>query len=488
MQLLTRPSIQLGSRERFVSKPEVDRLDTQEKCTLLVNDVFEMDPGEFGRWDLGLLNLLCAPALEGSENLDIPRCLERLDHLTAYVKAGTERNRHRFREDPDYGHCEPMWRMALLVTLVKRDFGAAYDPEVRADLEAKRYSPFTDSRNVFIHGLLADDPKRRWGCCSSIPVLVAAIARRLGYPVGLAVAGGHIYARWDNGGSMCFNIEASNAAGMTVQSDEDYRTIHGPLTAEQERSGFYLRTFYPAEEFAQFCKARVSCLCDTGRYAETFLWSARALQFAPDDSVFAQHAYEIADMAIKHRYRQKYPKRPIPPPERNEEFFFIIGEFTTMPERSQFLAIAAHCAERWGEIDKARDLYVEAARQNFFGNNEQRDLQRFLKKYGGKRRTGPLLPPSKDIGQSRQIRLSGCRPEEEALILRRLADQWEREDELLKARDALHDLYLFDPCDAEVFQRARNIERRERFGEQLKKALAKQARRKAAQETKALFG
>lgn len=448
----------------------------------LLDDLLETHPAEFGRKDFALLNLLCAPTLPGSEKLDIARCLARLDGLTAFVNASTERNLYRCPNDPDYGHSEPMWRMALLVTLVKRDFGAAYDPDVRADLDANRHSLFTDSRNVFIHGLLADDPQRRWGSCSSIPVLVAAIARRLRYPVGLAVTRRHIYARWDNGEGTCFNVEASNPLGMTVETDDLYRSFHGPMTSAEERSGFYVRSLYPAEEFSLFLKARVWCLQDAGRYAETLLWSARALQFAPDDPHFAQDAYASADLAIKHRYRKKYPTRPIPPPERNEEFFCNLGELLRVEERSLFLTIVAHHAEALGQPDRARTYYEEACRQNFHGNNEQRDLQRFLRRHGPKRRSGPLLPP-KDIAQPRRIKLS-CRPQDEFLTLHDLVDQFERDGEFLKARDTLHDLYLFDPTDADVFHRARMIEQRPRFQEQLSAMI--EERRRVLQQPAAL--
>jgi len=56
-----------------------------------------------------------------------------------------------------------------------------------------------------------------------------------------------------------------------------------------------------------------------------------------------------------------------------------------------------------------------------------------------------------DVGQPRRIKLPNCPPGLEYDVLRRLADQFERQGELLKARDTLHDLYLFDPCDVEVF-------------------------------------
>jgi hypothetical protein len=79
--------------------------------------------------------------------------------------------------------------------------------------------------------------------------------------------------------------------------------------------------------------------------------------------------------------------------------------------------------------------------------------------------------PPKNLGRPRQFKLS-CPVDKEAVFLRRLADEFERRGELLKARDALHDLYMFDPADAEVFSRARVIEERPQFQEQLERAIA----------------
>lgn len=463
-------------------------LSTVDGCSTLLQDLLETDPADIGQYDVGLLNLLCAPNLTGSEGLDVARCMARLDHLTAFVKASTERSIGSYRSDPHYGHCEPMWRMSLLVTRIKLDYGAAYDPDVAADLQRGDESPFIDAHNVFIHGLLDDDPKRRWGSCSSIPVLVAAVARRLGYPVKLAINRKHVYARWDDGEGFAFNIEASNPAGMTIQSDEFYRAdpFYGPPLNEKETaSGLYVRSLTPAEEFGVFLQMRSGSLHDMARYDQTLLWSARSLQFSPTQPYFSGKAYEWAELGIKHRYRQKYPDRPIPPIERNHEFFYNPGELLRIEERSLFLTIVAHYSEYLGEIDEARSYYENAARQNFHGNNEQRDLQRFLKKYDLKRRPGPPLWP-KNIGQRRRMKLPDCPPAEEADVLHRVADRFERNGEPLKARDTLHDLYLFDPCDADVFQRARALERQPLFQHQLKSLIAE--RRRALQQSKQVTG
>jgi len=435
----------------------------------LLDDLLEIDPAYFGKKDLALLNLLCAPTLTGSEHLDIQRCLSRLDRLAAYVKTTTERNLYRFPQDPDYGHCEPMWRMGMLVTCIKLHFGATYDPVVKAELDQDGHSPFIDSRNVFIHGLLDDDAKRRWGSCSSIPVLVAAVSRRLGYPVRLAVNRRHVWARWDDARGLIFNIEASNLAGMTVESDDHFRNqMFGPLTDDEARSGFYVRQLTAAEEFALFLKDRVWCLRDMHRCAETFLWSARALQFSPDDPHFAKCAYETAELAIKQRVRQKYPTRPIPP--SNHEFVFNLTEFTTQHERPLFLTIAGHLDELDKNLDKAREFYEDACRLNPYGNNEQRDLQRFLRKHNlPSRRSGPIMPPKHCL--PRFFKLPNAAPEREAILLLDLANEFEWKGEMLKARKALIDLYMFDPCDAELYGRLRAIERRPEFQTELKEDL-----------------
>ncbi len=452
-----------GSDVPLAIPSDPSALASADNCQRVLNDLLETAPSEFGRQDMGLLNLLCAPALPGSENLDMPRCLSRLDSLTAFVKAGIERNRHHFASDPTYGHSEPMWRMAMMVTLIKLDYGAAYHPKARADLEAGIDAPFTDSKEVFIHGLLDDDRNRRWGTCASIPVLVAAVARRLGYPVGLAVTRNHVYCRWENG--CCFNIEASNPAGMTSPADEHYRDeLRGGLAPAERQSGYFCRTLHPAEEFAVFLKNRVACLLDAARYEETMLWSARALQFAPDDPNFPKTAYYGLDLAMKTRLKRIHPEQKIPAPD--QPCFFNVGDLLRVQERCLHLTITAHYKEHLGELDEARHAYEDACRQNVYGHNEQRDLHRFLRKHKVPRRTGSLMPP-KNLGQPRRFKLM-CEEHEEADLLRRMISQFERNGEMLKARNAMLDLYTFDPCDADLYQRLRATERHPKFQMELK--------------------
>ena len=452
--------------------PERSPLQTIEGCREVLNELLETPPQAFGGLDLGLLNLVCAPSLPGSESLDIPKCLARLECLTHFVKSQTEQNLHRRHADPEFRHSESMWRMAMLVTLVKRDFGASYSPSARDDLLAGLNTPFSDSREAFIHGLLDGDPARRWGTCTAIPVLIVAVARRLRYPVSLAVTRTHVYARWENG--EVFNIEASNPAGMTSQPDDYYRSKNGGLSPEEEQSGHYLRTLFPVEEFALFLQTRVWHLRDAARYDETLLWAARALQFCPTDPYFPKVAHHVADLAMKHRLRRARPEQKIPSPEDPEPFFFNVGDLLALRERSLFFTIVAHYKESLGELVAARQLYEDACRQNFHGNNEQRDLQRFLRKHKLPPRKGTQFWPA-NIGLPRWIKVPWP-PEQEESYLVRAFNQRFRDGQVLMARDALRDLYMFDPGNAELFQRARDLEQHPMFQPQLK-AYIEQRRR-----------
>src|SRR5271154_6582752 len=106
----------INCRPGFRLKVGDNLLSSPEGCTAAIHDLFETPPMGLAGRDIAALNLLCARELPGSEKLDIPKCRAQLDRLASFVKDGTQRNLHRFRNNPDYGHCEPMWRMAHLVT------------------------------------------------------------------------------------------------------------------------------------------------------------------------------------------------------------------------------------------------------------------------------------------------------------------------------------------------------------------------------------
>lgn len=105
----------------------LSRTPTDEKWTLAA--LLVLKSHQIEELDIAVTNLLCAEGLRGSENLDLDKSLDRLDEMAARVRLETDRNMHRFRSNPaEYGNSEPYFRMAMLVTVLRQDFGIVYNP------------------------------------------------------------------------------------------------------------------------------------------------------------------------------------------------------------------------------------------------------------------------------------------------------------------------------------------------------------------------
>ncbi len=208
--------------------------------------------------DIAFMNLLCAEGLRGSEKLNVKECLARLDGIAKQVKFETDRHYYRFRQKPDeFNQSEGYYRMMMMATVIQQDFGIHYNPaRVRLPFEPQETSEefFSNSQDIFIHGLTRE---KGTGTCSSMPVFFVAVGRRLGYPLKLVRAKGHLFARWDEG-QRSFNIEGTSV-GFVAHPDEYYRSWPFPFTAEEEQAESYLKPLTPAQELATFLSIRGQC-------------------------------------------------------------------------------------------------------------------------------------------------------------------------------------------------------------------------------------
>ncbi len=224
--------------------------------------------------DIAAVNLACAAGLPGAEELNVAGLLATLDDWAARVKRDTDRHLYRL-SDPRYAehykHSEAVFRMEMLCQVLQEDLGVHYN------LERARNVNFTNSRDLFIHGMLGSD---NGGTCVSMPVLYTAVARRLGYPVSLVRAKSHIFCRWDGRGER-WNIEATAAGGMESFPDKHYREWPEPISDAEVERGEYLKTLTQTQALAAFLTARGHCLQDTGRLREAQLAYAHAHQLDP---------------------------------------------------------------------------------------------------------------------------------------------------------------------------------------------------------------
>jgi len=269
-----------------------------------LTELLKLTPEELDQVDIAEMNLLCATGLPGAEKIDIAKILTSLDAFAASVRYQTDRHLYRFN-DPKYSehykHSENVLRAEFLVQVLQEDCGVHYNLQRVRDLD------FTNSKDLFIHGLTGSNG----GTCSSMPVLYVAVARRLGYPMSLALAPGHVLARWDapqgsDDPMKHFNVEGSGY-GFSPFDDEHYRSWPRKMTKQETQSGYYLRPLSGAEMLSAFLTTRGHCLLDTGRFEEAKQTYASAQRLSAKDPYLARFIGQ-ADSRIKARQHAKAMK------------------------------------------------------------------------------------------------------------------------------------------------------------------------------------
>lgn len=226
--------------------------------------------------DIARLNLELAQGLPGSEKLDLSAMLRKLDDWAAIVQQNTARYLQR-RGPNDADLSDNQFRMLAMVTTLHK-LGVHYNVST---LEGEANA--SDSRTQFIHGLLTGFG----GTCVTMPVLYAAIGRRLGYPIKLAFAMEHVFCRWDDGHER-FNIEAT-ARGFVSHSDDEYLVWPKPIAAACLESGRFLRNLSRREELALFFGLRGDCCLDNWATEPAIGAYAEAYQYSQDDTYAVQH-------------------------------------------------------------------------------------------------------------------------------------------------------------------------------------------------------
>jgi hypothetical protein len=156
-----------------------------------LGDLAAMPSKQLEKQDLALVNLRCAEGLPGAEKLNVEQTLATLDRWASSVRRETDRHLYKFRQNPgEFNNSEGYYRMMMLITVLQQDFSVHYNPDRIREVDFRR------SQDLFIHGLVESD---NGGTCVSMPVLYAAVARRLGDPVSLVTAKEHVFCRWERG-------------------------------------------------------------------------------------------------------------------------------------------------------------------------------------------------------------------------------------------------------------------------------------------------
>jgi hypothetical protein len=153
-----------------------------------------------------------------------------------------------------------------------------------------------------------------------MPVLYAAVARRLGYPVSLVTAKEHVFCRWERGQER-FNVEAT-AQGMSSFDDAYYMTWPKPISAAELESGEYLKSLSVAESLAAFLAARGHCLEDNGHVALARVSYAQAAALSPR-SIYQGFLVQSMGLGRSPAFQQLRP--PVEPP-------MVYGAYAGQPD------------------------------------------------------------------------------------------------------------------------------------------------------------
>ena len=240
-----------------------------------------MTPEQLAKQDIAAMNLRCAEGLPGAEKLDIGKYLDQLDRWAAQVREVTQRHLYRVNDSryaDHYQHSEAVLRAEFLCQVLQEDLGVHYDMHRVTNIN------FTNSKDLFIHGMIGDS---NGGTCASMPILYAAVGRRLGYPIKLSTTREHVFNRWEGMDSanptwrQRFNFE-STGPGFSTFSDDYYKKWPKAVSDFEVKNCGYLRTLTPAEELAEFFADRGHCLLDNGHLHEAQLAYGFAHQLAPD--------------------------------------------------------------------------------------------------------------------------------------------------------------------------------------------------------------
>jgi hypothetical protein len=247
------------------------------------------------RLDLAEVNLSCAVGLPGADRIDATLCLRTLDEWAARCGRFTVSVMPYFRRGQcDYADSEPKFRIQAMATHLQRDLGVKYHPERVTD------GAVFKSEDSFVHGVIQGEG----GTCGNLPIIYAAVGRRLGYPIRLVTARNHLFCRWDAAPSdEVFNIEASGV-GVSFLDDNHYRTGRYETAPEAVAAFGFLQSLSPREELAGFLCQRGECWMqehDYGQAVTAFAWANEVDPRRVQHGQLAQQALRVWREVVRHR-------------------------------------------------------------------------------------------------------------------------------------------------------------------------------------------
>ena len=263
-----------------------------ELCPSNIEELVVLSATELERVDVGRMNLICADAVADSGKSELPRLLRRLDEWAETARRSELRYRKTYEREPvRYDNSYAKYRAVNLALTIKEAFHCRYQKEhIRSGAMTDFTSPrfFRHPDDVFVSGLL----KHRLGTCSSFPVLLVALGRRLRYPLYLKLTGGHMFCCWDDGKER-FNLE-TNGDAVDTPSDEHY--LKEPCYRMAARSSREMTAerlmvkLTNAEALSVFLETAGYCAEANGNLPRALFFYRAALKHRPESAILSRLA------------------------------------------------------------------------------------------------------------------------------------------------------------------------------------------------------
>jgi hypothetical protein len=262
----------------------------------------------FSSLDLVEVDAACSAGLPSIPNRDIAIDKKRVDDMGRSCARFIDRAMPMFRAGRcDYPESEAKFRIQAMITHLQRDLRVRYNPACKPDEAVFRPA------DSFLYGILHG----KGGTCGSLPILYAAVGRRLTYPIKLVTTRSHMFCRWESPTER-FNIEASGE-GISFFPDEHFRSGRFAMPMPTILMCGYLQSLTPKEEVAGFMVQRAECWMQEKNYGEAsaaFAWGAELDPRREQHMFLTGQAMTRWHEAIRPRVPPHFPKLDIIQPER----------------------------------------------------------------------------------------------------------------------------------------------------------------------------
>ncbi|MGF1633904.1 MAG: transglutaminase family protein [Phycisphaerae bacterium] len=213
---------------------------------------------QFEAVDLVIANLAVARGIDGCGALDIARYVRAVDEWTGFFRRQLPGLEQMFRATPEKWKGDiRFFRIGMLQGFLGHKIGIRY---IESHKHAKEVW-YNDPGQLFLHGLI----DTRQGTCGNMAALHVAMCRRLGWPVSLACADGHLLSRFDDG-EVVYNIEATaDHPGAFASDPDDYYIERFRLPQRAIACGSDLRRLTMRQMIGVFLQLRARYHHDIGR-------------------------------------------------------------------------------------------------------------------------------------------------------------------------------------------------------------------------------